>query len=279
DLARHVETALDLDEVWSYINPQMLFGKHLGFKGRFSDAVEAGDEKALELLAIVDKVKDELRADDGMHARAVWQFFEVEPDGNNLHLFGADDRSAPIASFTFPRQRKDDGLALPDLALPPERDGEGRVVKRDHIAMFVTTAGDGIRARAEKAKDAGEYVRSYAMQALALESAEAAAELIHARIRELWGFPDDPNARRKDLFQAHYRGKRYSFGYPACPELADQATLFRLLQPEEIGVELTEGFMMDPEASVSALVFHHPDAIYFAAGESAIESPSGAAPA
>jgi 5-methyltetrahydrofolate--homocysteine methyltransferase len=132
--------------------------------------------------------------------------------------------------------------------------------------MFLTTAGEGINALAETAKQRGEYVRSFALQALALETAEAAAEWLHARLRTAWGFPDAPDVPRKDLFQAHYRGKRYSFGYPACPDLEQQAKLFRLLRPEEAGVELTEGFMMEPEASVSALVFHHPDAGYFSTG-------------
>jgi 5-methyltetrahydrofolate--homocysteine methyltransferase len=166
----------------------------------------------------------------------------------------------------FPRQRKADGVALSDLVLPPERDARGRAVRRDHVAMFVTTAGAGIRELAEEAKLAGEYLRSYALMALALETAEATAEWVHARLRARWGFPDPPELTRKELFQARYRGKRYSFGYPACPELEQQAGLFRLLRPEEIGAHLTEGFMMEPEASVSALVFAHPDATYFGVG-------------
>jgi 5-methyltetrahydrofolate--homocysteine methyltransferase len=112
-------------------------------------------------------------------------------------------------------------------------------------------------------KQRGEYLRSHALQALALETAEAAAEWLHARLRNLWGFPDPPETTMRDRFRSHYRGKRYSFGYPPCPELADQAILWELLEPEDIGVGLTEGFMMDPEASVSALVFQHPDAVYF----------------
>ena len=96
------------------------------------------------------------------------------------------------------------------------------------------------------------------------QSREAAAEWLHRRLREKWGFPDPPETTMVDRFQARYRGKRFSFGYPACPELADQATLFHLLDGKKIGVELTEGFMRDPEASVSALVLHHPQARYFA---------------
>ena len=89
--------------------------------------------------------------------------------------------------------------------------------------------------------------------------------MLHARLRTQWGFPDAPGTPLADLLKARYRGLRVSFGYPACPDLADQATLWRLLRPEQIGVQLTEGYMMDPEASVSALVFHHPSAKYFKA--------------
>ena len=168
-----------------------------------------------------------------------------------------------------------DGLALSDLVLPPERDAQGRAVTRDRIGIFVTTAGEGIRERADRAKDAGEYLRSYALMALALETAEGTAEWVHARMRALWGFADPLELSRKDVFQARYRGKRYSFGYPACPDLEQQVGLFRLIRPEDIGAFLTEGFMMEPEASVSALVFHHPDATYFGVGPTDLDDAPG----
>jgi 5-methyltetrahydrofolate--homocysteine methyltransferase len=265
DLDRHVVNVTDLDEVWSYVNPQMLYGRHLGLRGRFTELLAAGDRKAVELEEKIERVKEECRR-GAMRVRVLWQFFEAEGDGNRLHLYAGRGATTPAATFTFPRQRKPDGLALSDYALPPLRDGEGRLRERDHVALFVTTAGEGIRELAEATKQAGEYLRSYALQALALETAEAAAEWIHARLRALWGFADADDLSRQSLFQARYRGKRYSFGYPACPELEQQAGLFRLLRPEEIGVHLTEGFMMEPEASVSALVFHHPDATYFSVG-------------
>jgi len=122
-----------------------------------------------------------------------------------------------------------------------------------------------VRERAAAAKEAGEFLASHAIQALAVETAEAAAEWLHHHLRELWGFPDPPGLSMKDRFAARYRGKRFSFGYPACPDLDNQTVLWRLLAPEEIGVHLTEGMMMEPEASVSAMVFHHPDARYFSA--------------
>ena len=117
--------------------------------------------------------------------------------------------------------------------------------------------GDGQREQAE--------LERLDQTADRLETAEAAAEWLHSRLRAGWGFPDG-EVPKKELFQAHYRGRRYSFGYPACPDLEQQQTLFDILRPEDAGVALTEGFMMEPEASVSAMVFHHPDAVYFSAG-------------
>jgi 5-methyltetrahydrofolate--homocysteine methyltransferase len=193
-----------------------------------------------------------------MKVKAVWQFFEAERDGNAVHLF-APSGSSPIHTFRFGRQRRENGLCLSDYILDAE---EGR---RDHLALFVVTAGACVRERSEEWKKAGEFFKAHAIQALAIETAEGTAEWLHRRIREDWGFPDPPTTTMHDRFTSKYRGKRYSFGYPACPNLDDQQGLFRLLRPEGIGVELTEGMMMEPEASVSALVFHHPDCAYFTA--------------
>ncbi len=267
DLERHVLELRSLDEIWAYLSPQMLYGRHLGLRGSFEKLRAAGDPKALELEEMIGRIQAECRT-GAMRARAVWQFFEAEGEGNELRLYAGRGAIEPAARITFPRQAREPGLALPDFVLPAKSG------QRDHVALFVTTAGAGVRELAEDAKQKGEYVRSHALSALALETAEASAEWLHARLRNLWGFPDPPETTMPDRLRGHYRGKRYSFGYPACPELGDQATLFRLLQPEDIGVALTDGFMMDPEASVSALVFHHPDAIYFGVGPDAVEAAS-----
>jgi 5-methyltetrahydrofolate--homocysteine methyltransferase len=256
-LERKIRTIPQLAEVWSYINPYMLYGRHLGFKGNFEKLLAERDAKALELFHNMEEVKRE--AAQFMRARAVWQFFDAERDGNTLHLF-APGGDSPIESFRFGRQAKSDGLCLSDYVL----DGEER---RDHIALFVTTAGEGIIEHSQEAKAEGEFFKAHAIQALGIETAEACAEWLHRRIREDWGFPDPPTMTMQERFTSRYRGKRYSFGYPACPNLEDQAKLWRLLRPEDIGVTLTEGFMMEPEASVSALVFHHPDCVYFSAAE------------
>jgi 5-methyltetrahydrofolate--homocysteine methyltransferase len=259
DTERHILRELDLDEVWHFLNVQMLYGKHMGLRGNAKHLLELRDARALELKEVFERVMAECR-NGGMKARAVFQFFRAEGAGNRLTLFdGLEGRE--LEHFDFPRQQRPDGLSLPDWVLPA--DG----ARRDHVCLFVTTAGEGIRERAERYKRDGEYLLSHALQALALETAEAAAEWLHARIRNMWGFPDPPELTTTQRFQAKYRGKRYSFGYPACPNLEDQAKLWTLLEPERIGVSLTEGFMMDPEASVSAVVFHHPDAAYFSVGK------------
>jgi 5-methyltetrahydrofolate--homocysteine methyltransferase len=257
-LDRKVRLVPDLNELWGYINPFMLFCRHLGYRGDFEKRFAEREPKAVELFESMEEVKRD--AAEFMKPRAVWQFFEAEADGQAMHLF-APGGAEPVHTFQFPRQRVGDFLCLTDYVLPPQ-DG-----KRDHVALFVVTAGEGVRERSEKAKNEGYYFKSHGMQALAIESAEACAEWLHRRIREDWGFPDPPEMTMAQLFTSRYRGKRYSFGYPACPNLDDQAGIWKLLRPEEIGVQLTEGFMMDPEASVSALVFQHPDCTYFSVGD------------
>jgi 5-methyltetrahydrofolate--homocysteine methyltransferase len=249
DLERHT-AELDLDEVWRYLNPQMVYGKHLGLKGAVRQLEEQGDPKLLKLKAIVAGLQDEARG-GALHARAVWRFFPAAAEGNRITLLDPAT-GALAAAWDFPRQQREGGLCLADYLLPG-----------DHLALFVTTAGAGVRERVEEWKRRGDYLKSHAFAALALETAEAAAEHLHACLRRQWGFPDPPDLTLQDTLAARYRGKRYSFGYPACPDLAFQRQLFEVLAPHQIGVELTEGDMMDPEASVSALVFHHPDARYF----------------
>ena len=254
DLERHVMQELPLGEVWRFINPAMLYGKHLGLQG-FAKKLAAGDEKARELQQVITDLQ---RGDHPIRARAVWQWLPARRDGDGV-IVGADPNERRIP---FPRQPQSRRLCLADYVSTHDT---------DHIAMFAVTAGEGVRAEAERLKENGEFLKSHALSALALETAEAAAEWLHAKLRGQWGFPDAADMSMADRFKANYRGKRYSFGYPACPDLAQQQVLFEILRPEDMGVTLTEGDMMDPEASVSALVFHHPEAAYFsttAAGES-----------
>jgi 5-methyltetrahydrofolate--homocysteine methyltransferase len=186
-----------------------------------------------------------------MRARAVWRFFPAEADGDRVTLRDPGT-GEPVAAWDFPRQAKNGGLCLADYVLPG-----------DHIALFVTTAGGGVRERVEEWKHQGEYLKSHAFAALALETAEAAAEWLHACLRKRWGFPDPADLAMEDQLAARYRGKRYSFGYPACPDLEDRAKIVDLLEPERIGVKLSEEFQLHPEQSTDALIAHHPEAKHF----------------
>jgi 5-methyltetrahydrofolate--homocysteine methyltransferase len=254
DLEPHLLRNVPLTHVYPYLNLQMLYGKHLGLRGLVGKLLAEGDATARELQEVIEALERDAVTHGWLRADALYQWYRARAAGDTVALF--DPSGAETARFAFPRQAAGERLCLSDYV----RDDAD-----DYVALFVTTCGAGVRPRAAEWKERGEYVRSHALQALAIECAEALAEMLHARLRDLWGFPDPPGLGIADKLKARYRGLRVSFGYPACPNLADQATLFRLLRPERIGVALTDGFMMDPEASVSALVFHHPEAKYFKA--------------
>ncbi|MDP2339521.1 MAG: methionine synthase [Deltaproteobacteria bacterium] len=263
DTKLHVLDDVPVETLWPYINPMMLYARHMGLKGRVDDLIAKGDKKAIELKKLVTEVEDEALAKNLLRARCLWKFFRAaRPDGEDAIVFFDGDVEA--ARIAFPRQPAGERRCLADL-VPSISSG-----LRDHVALFVTSCQGRttpMRVLADQLKEDGAYVKMHALQAIAIETAEALAEWVHESLRKSWGIGDPPTTTKPDLFQAHYTGRRYSFGYPACPRLEDQATLWRLLEPQKhIGVELTEGFMMEPEASVSALVFQHPQAAYFSAG-------------
>ena len=269
DLRLHVIQDYDLTEVFPYINPQMLYVRHLGYKGRFAEALQREESDALELRESVRRVEDIMLAHPAIGAKAVFKFFPCRSDGQDLLIYAPDGESV-IERFHFGRQSQREGLCLSDYARPVAS------AQPDYVAMFTTTVGPAVRTLADEMRERGDFLDSHILQVLALESAEAFAELLHKQIRQMWGIGDPPGLSFQDLFRTQYRGRRYSFGYPACPRLEDQEQLFRLLDvTANIGVELTEGYMMDPEGSVSALVFHHPEAKYFNLSEQDMERLEG----
>ncbi|WP_170086784.1 methionine synthase [Kyrpidia spormannii] len=259
DCRRHLWRDYPFDHVRPYINLQMLLGRHMGLRGNVDKLLAERDPKAVEWVERLNALIAEAKGEGLLRLHAVYQFFPGQSEGDDILIYDPEQPGRVIERFTFPRQGREPYLCLSDYVRPVES-GE-----MDYVAFFAVTAGAGIRDKAEEWKARGEYVKSHFLQALALETAEAFAERLHGMIRDLWGFPDPPDMTMRERFQAKYRGIRVSFGYPACPNLEDQAKLFRLLRPEEIGIRLTDGFMMDPEASVSALVFSHPEAVYFRA--------------
>ncbi|CEG23942.1 Methionine synthase [Planococcus massiliensis] len=253
DLRRHVWKDYSVSHLYPYVNMRTLIGHHLGLKGFNDNTLAKGDPRAVELHELAtDFLQSGLLKPSGMY-----QFFPAQSDGDDVIIYSPADGKTEIERFTFPRQSSAPFLCLADY-LKSVDSGE-----MDYVAFMQVTAGHGVRNEAQRLKEQGKFLESHALQATALELAEGFAERIHQEIRDQWGFPDATDFTMRDRFAAKYQGQRFSFGYPACPNLEDQAKLFGLIKPEDIGVQLTEEYMMDPEASVSAIVFAHPDARYF----------------
>jgi 5-methyltetrahydrofolate--homocysteine methyltransferase len=236
---------------------QMLLGHHLGLRGNVEDLLAAGDEKAVRLKETVDGILDEAQKNGWLNPQAMYRFFPAQSEGDDILVYDPNDWNRVLKRFSFPRQSVEPFLCLADFL----KSTDSGVM--DTVGFLVVTAGHGAREQSERWKESGDYLRSHALLAAALETAEGLAERVHQIMRDAWGFPDPADMTMKQRFGARYQGIRVSFGYPACPNLEDQRLLFDLMKPEDIGVQLTEGFMMEPEASVSAMVFAHPEAKYF----------------
>ncbi|MFS0689580.1 methionine synthase [Sporosarcina sp. 179-K 8C2 HS] len=253
DLRRRVLRDYSVSHLYPYVNMRTLIGHHLGLRGNVDKMLANGEERAVQLHEMVTAFLES----GNLSASGLYQFFPAQADGDDVIIYDPEDAKTEIERFTFPRQSKEPFLCLADY-LKTVDSGE-----MDYVALMQVTAGHGVREYANRLKAEGKFLESHAFQATALELAEGFAERVHQEIRDQWGFPDATDFTMRDRFAAKYQGQRFSFGYPACPNLEDQAKLFGLLKPEDIGVHLTEEFMMEPEASVSAIVFAHPDARYF----------------
>lgn len=257
DQERHILRDYPISYLMPYVNMQMLLGHHLGLKGKVEKLLVERDPKALQLKDTVDSILSEAQRHHIIRANGMYCFFPAQSAGNDVIIYDPENGKQEIKRFTFPRQHKEPYYCLADYLKPVD---SGQM---DYVGFLVVTAGHGISELSRDWREKGDYLKSHALQATALELAEAFAERIHQMMRDLWGIPDPATMTMQERFGAKYTGQRFSFGYPACPALEDQRLLFELMKPEDIGVELTEGCMMEPEASVSAIVFAHPEARYF----------------
>ena len=261
-----VRTDFDLGELFQYINHTALFKNQWQLKtASQTDYARLVEEKYLPVLR---DLQEEVKGNGWLQPKVVYGYFACQSEGNDVVLYGSPEGGAPIQRFTFPRQREGRKLSIADFFLPEEPGaasaGNTRKLKFDVIGLSVVTIGSRASEVTKKLFDAGEFTKYLYLHGLSVETAEALAELLHKRMREELGIAGDDAPRINDLFHQKYRGSRYSFGYPACPNLEDQTKLFAVLKPEEtIGVRLTAGFHMEPEQSTSAIVVHHPQAKYF----------------
>jgi len=205
----HLLESLEPSALWPYVNLQMLYGRHLGLRGPAARLLEAGDRRALELREIVE----EILASGWLHPKGIYRFFGAESRGDSLLLDAGDGTKI---EFAFPRQRSGQRLCIADFVRPSSLGGG------DSVALLAATAGESVRELATALRAQGRLLVSHTLQAVALEVAEAAAEWIHRRIRAEWGLSDPEGLSMADLLRGRYRGKRFSFGYPACPDLDGQ---------------------------------------------------------
>ncbi|MCA9878878.1 MAG: hypothetical protein KC442_13895, partial [Thermomicrobiales bacterium] len=180
-----------------------------------------------------------------LQPRVRYGYFPANRDGNDLVLFSPDDHDREVARFPFPRQPRRDRLCLADYFLPL---ASGR---RDVAAFQIVTVGSEASRRTEALQAAGEYSESFFSHGLSVQSAEGLADYVHDRIRAETG-------------AAREQGKRYSWGYPACPDLSQHLLVNQLLSAEEVGIAVTDGFQFNPEQTTAALVVLHPEARYYA---------------
>ncbi|MBV6459583.1 MAG: Methionine synthase [Fimbriimonadaceae bacterium] len=248
-------TKFDIFEIYKYINPVALWRGQWQYKkpeGMGNPEFAAWLEG--EARPVQERVQRELAK--VLKPQVKWGYFWVQSQGNDLIVF---DESARVerGRFRFPRQRDGRRLCLSDFFASVE---SGRM---DVAGFHIVTVGPDVSILERELFSKGDYQNYLYVHGMGVETAEALAEYWHRQIRQEMGIDDQEPDEMRLLFSARYHGARYSFGYPACPNLEDQALLMELLQPQDIGIHLTEEFMLDPEQSTSAIIVHHPEAKYF----------------
>ena len=259
----------DLRDVFRYINETALFKNQWQLKtASQADYLRLVEEKFRPILR---KLQDELAESELFEPAVVYGYFPAQSDGNDVVVYETveppslartdrvkDPVLHELLRFTFPRQREGRRLCISDFFASK---ASGKV---DVIGLSLVTIGAKASVETQRLFEGGEYTKYLYLHGLSVETAEALAELHHQKMREELGIASEDAPEIRDLFHQKYRGSRYSFGYPACPNLEDQTKLFALLKPEEnVGVRLTSGFLLEPEQSTSAIVVHHPAAKYF----------------
>jgi 5-methyltetrahydrofolate--homocysteine methyltransferase len=238
------ELDVDLDEVYPYLDRHVLFKLHWGGRGKkgeeWRQIVEGhGDDEGF-----APKLERMWREQDYLHPRVRLGYFPAAADGNELVVFDPDDRERELERLVFPRQPKHDRICLTDFFRPIES-GE-----RDVVALQGVTVGPEVTEVMAQLERDGEFAEQLFTHGLGVQAAEGLAEWLHAEIRR--GLDIEPD-----------QGRRYSWGYPACPDQSEHEKVWRLLELDEIGMYLSDGFAVMPEQSTVAIVAHHPQAVYF----------------
>ncbi len=249
---------LPIDDIAGYLNETALF------RNQWQYRPEEGEDDDAFKARIRPVLRDELakaKADDLLQPAVVYGFFPASGDGNDIVIWEDESRDREITRFAFPRQTKAPYLCIADMVRPIEAS------EVDYVAFHIVTMGPAVSEATAKLFADDRYQDYLHLHGLGVEMAEALAEYWHRRIREEWGFADQDGPSLSGLFRQQYRGGRYSWGYPACPDLEDNMKVLELLDGGRIGLECSEetAFQFQPEQTTSAIICHHPKAKYFVA--------------
>ncbi|HWS45608.1 MAG TPA: methionine synthase [Acidimicrobiia bacterium] len=253
-LGSRIAKGVPLDEIATYLNETALFRNQWQFR---PESGEPDADFKARVRGVLRAQLDTAKQDGLLVPAVAWGYFAVNSDGNDLVVWKDDTRTQEWLRFGFPRQRKAPFHCISDFF----RSVESNEV--DYAAFHIVTMGPIASAREKELFAANKYQDYLLLHGLSVEMAEALAELWHHRIREEWGYAHEDGPTLAGLFKQQYRGSRYSWGYPACPELDDQVKVAELLEIERIGVTVTEECHLVPEQSTSAIIVPHPEAKYF----------------
>jgi 5-methyltetrahydrofolate--homocysteine methyltransferase len=255
-LGHRVAKGIALDDIAAYLNKTSLYRNQWGYRPQGGEDDPTFKER---VDAVLRDELDKAKAGNLLIPQVSWGYFAANGDGNDLVIWTDDDRRQELVRFPFPRQQKEPWLCIADF-FRPIATGEA-----DYAALQLVTMGREVSRRTADLFAENRYSEYLHLHGLGVEMAEGLAEYWHRRMREEWGFAAEDGPSLLGLFRQQYRGGRYSWGYPACPDLEDNGTAATLLHSEEIGVEVSEGFQFHPEQTTIALVCHHPRAKYFVA--------------
>ena len=246
---------IPLNDYVSMLDERALFVGQWGLKGgkSFTEMAELEGRPRLRQLL------NDIQVNNWIEAAVVYGYYPCFSEGNDLVILDPDKpvERKEISRLTFPRQRRDRRLCLSDFFASKD---SGRI---DVVAFHVVTMGEAVSRATGKLFAQNNFREYLELHGLSVQLTEALAEYWHARIRAEQGFGIEDSSELDSILDQGYRGSRYSFGYPACPDLSQQTQLCELLKPERIGVKLSEEFQLHPEQSTSAIIVHHPEAKYF----------------
>ncbi len=256
-LGSRIVKGIGLDEIAQYVNETALFRNQWQFR---PENGESDDDFKARIRSVFRQELAEAKAAGYLVPQVVYGYYCVNGDGNDLVVWTDETRTAELARFTYPRQKQAPYFCIADFFRPVDSEP-------DYAAFHIVTMGAAVSDEAARLFAANEYQKYMLVHGLGVEMAEALAELWHKRIRDDWGFGAEDGPSIGGLFRQQYRGGRYSWGYPACPDLEDNATVATLLEAGRLGIEVNEdtGWQYQPEQTTSAIICHHPQAKYFVA--------------